>query len=395
MTPLITFYKQLLESLDCVIDKDDNVSYNPGSEKEIIPVMISFSGKEKRLVLPTKKKLKEGGWTEYVGFHPLCESVFSGQSEVLNLLVKLASIKLHDYIQKLAATIISLGLDTESHGKLTLKQKELLSEFGTIDTSVSKLAIAIAKKNTGVTGKYPLLTLRLERGGVIDDEVYSRTCTLIPYILKSKEGFCGVKEGSINSKEVITQIYNRLLPKIYSVGSNANTAPYFIALLKCFYQVISHLNNVKSILGKHSPAVEVNLEWFSSVTELAKYYKQYLPQVLTGNTGVSLNEKKENEVDEVKPDESVSKSVYSLSLDTDPSQKAAFINKQQREQLPIKEVQQSLQNKAEVENLLRNVLNPQGYNQGYQQDIRHSYDRRTNSPPSANVNFLNNINRYR
>ncbi len=300
MTPLVEFYKALLQSVDCVIDENDYVLYHPSKIIEARPVKVFINKIEKNLVLPTKKILHNGDWTTIIAFHPASESIVCGQSEVLNTLILLMATKIHDSVQNALASIINLATNTGMHDKLNLAQRELLSQFDAIDDNVNKLSAEIIKKNTGIIGKNPLLSLHLDKGGIIDDESYSRICRLIPYVLKSKDNFCGVTTGTLKAKATIYTIFEYIFPKQCIYGSNSTNMPYFIALLTCYYHTAKHLNAIKSLLGKHGIMREIPIQWHDQVKDINKLAKQYLPQPFPGNTGIPALNKSEEPEEEIK-----------------------------------------------------------------------------------------------
>ncbi len=301
MNQLTQFYKNLLESLDCTINLANGiVSYTP-TGVEPNPIKVKINKKEKQLVLPLKSVMKDGDWINSVAFHPTSENIYQGQSEVFNTLIYLTGLKLHDAIQKIVASIIALGLNKEIHDKLNMRQLELLANFEAINKPVEDLAISVIKRSTGVTGKYPLIGFKIERGGEIDEEVYNRVCHFIVHILKDKQSFLGLSSGSDKTKRVLYSIYEYVIPSGIVIGSNAKEMPYLISFLKCFYEIAKHLNKIKEILGKYTLMEEIKLTWYDDVKQLTALHKKYLPQNLEGNIGISLKK----QVEEGEPEETV------------------------------------------------------------------------------------------
>jgi len=299
MNPLTTFYKNLLESIDCTVDLNTGIISYCANGKEDNPVKVKIGKKEKQLVLPTDELIKNANWMDLVAFHPAGENIFQGQSEVFNLLLYLTGLKLHDTIQKAVASIINLGINKDLHDKINMKQLYLLSKFETINKPVEDLAISVAKRSTGVVGKYPLIGFKLERGGEIDEEVYERVCYFVPHILKQKDSFLEITSGSEKSKRVLYSIYEHVIPNKIRAGSNSKQMPYFISFLKCFREVAGHLNDIKEVLGKYTIMEEIKLNWEEEISNLPKLQKKYLPQPLEGNVGISLKRVTEEPEDNV------------------------------------------------------------------------------------------------
>ena len=302
MTPLVTYYQQLLESVGCIISDTGTVLIQPDLNKPPVPVTVKVDKKEKTLVLPTKALLRDGDWSQLVAFHPACERILSGQSEVLNAFTHLAARKLHDTVQLAVASISELGLNKAVHGKLSLAQKELLISCDGIDATVAKLLIDIAKRNTGIVGKHPLLSLRLEHGGEIDDEVFSRTCHLMTHVINGKDNFCGVTSSSIKAKRIVKNLYEYVFPTTRVTGSNSKDTPYLFALLDCYYITAKHLNGIRHTLGKYSAMREIPIAWHETMKDLRKLANRYLAQPMAGNTGLAISaHKPPEEVAEVVP----------------------------------------------------------------------------------------------
>lgn len=296
MTPLIESYKKILSTVDCIVTEDDTIVYKRDSKSEPEEIKFKVNNIEKKLVLPTAKLLKDGHWDKIVAFHPTSESLFNGQSEVLNVFIGLIANKLYITTQRLVAGIITLALNKKAHGKLSLAQRELLDMF-TVDDNVEKFAIDVTNKQTGVGGKFPILSIRLERGGEIEGEKYSRICKLITHVI-NKENVCGVVGSNAKAKQTLKDIYGYVLPKNLIVGSNSVDCPYLMALLNCYYHTAKHLNGIKDILGTYAPVNSIDLDWYETIKELPKLGKKYLAQPMQGNTGQTLKEIKE----EVEPE---------------------------------------------------------------------------------------------
>lgn len=286
MNELTTLYSDILKSVGAEIDVDNLIKYRGDN------ITIKMGKRDKKLILPTSEALKSGGWTELIGFHPACESIVAGQSEVLNTLVALAAFKIHETTQCLVADIINLSLNKEAHGKLTLSQSEMLKKFESIDKASEKAFLEISKRNTGISGKHPLLSIKLDRGGEINDIKYNRTCTLIKHVLNHKDSFCGYVPTTDKSKRVVRSVYEYVLPTDNRFGSNSASCPYLLSFLECYYHVSTHLNGIRKILGKYSVVPSIALNWYETINNISKLAKRYLPQSLEGNTGVLLSDKK-------------------------------------------------------------------------------------------------------
>ena len=279
MNELTTFYTQLLESAGLTIDKETGGVFLPYGGTE---VTVKIDGKDKPLVIPYHGVLRNAEWCDVIGFHPTCESSYAGQSQVLNVLLKVFSMTYHEKLQELVGTIITLWTQKGNNDSFPLPLLEYFSEIGEISPAVEKLFTEIVKKNTGISGAYPLLSFRLHRGGSIDDELFSRTCNIVPTVVTTK--LFGTTNHSIKGRETLLKIYESLLPEKLIYGSNHNSMPYLMVLMVTFYNAMSKLNKINFMLGKYSKTEETSLLWYKNITKLGQWGK-LIPQVLRGNVG--------------------------------------------------------------------------------------------------------------
>jgi hypothetical protein len=254
--------------------------------------IVSLKDK-KQLVLPTKELLEnKTDWDKYVAFHPCCESVLSKQSDVLNALTVLVNSKIARVTMQLAANLIDVGSRTEIQTSLGLTLSELIEGLN-YDKATTKLIAQIANKNTQFTGNYPLVALRLDRGGVVDEVKYSRTCTIVQYFNSDEKTICGCTPSSKTANTTVREIFKRVLPTTLVYGNNDQHFPYLMALLDGYYRCAQKLNTVNKVLGKYSVVNTIDLSWHDYVDDLYKTYKRCLPQSLGGNVGKAINSRTE------------------------------------------------------------------------------------------------------
>ena len=288
MSELIKYYKELLIAVGCVINDEDKIFYVAPNSKEEVLLTPKINGHRKTLVLPTQEILRNGNWEEIVAFHPFCESILLGQSEILNLYTLFVADKIYSTTQGLLASIITLALDPKAQKKLSMDQVAIINKFDITD-AVQTLAKAVADKCTSTTGKHPLLSIRLDRGGELNHEKFSRTCKLITHVINT-ENPCGVTSGGIGTRATLKALYEYILPTKLHVGSNSTVAPYFTALLECFYQAAIHLNIITESLGVHTPVETINVAWHDNI-KLIPSLSKLLPQTLEGNKGLVIKER--------------------------------------------------------------------------------------------------------
>jgi hypothetical protein len=281
MNELLEWYKILLLSLNCEIDNgpDYNIRWKIGESNELVKV----SGLQ--LVFPTKELLaKDNDWKKIIAFHPTCENILGGQSPILNMLCLFINHRIITTLLQLSNCIVELGRNTDIQESLTNKQSEFLSQF-TFDKASVELLGRIERKTTFNVGDFPLLSIRLERGGEIAGIKYLRVCNIVPHFKLTDGKICGVTPSSKTSDVAIRSVFTNLLPDQLSYGSNSQNQPYLRALLETYYRMVIRLNNIIKIFDKKCNVLPIDVTWYSEMDNLQKIYKQCLPQVLSGNIG--------------------------------------------------------------------------------------------------------------
>lgn len=314
---LVEIYELILQSIGVTVDDTGAVFLSTNH------VYIFTEDGKRPLYLPTKEVLSKGDWGEIAAFHPMCEYVYSGQSEVLNTLIELVGLAMSDCVLRSAACIVSLAGRTEEHTKLRIKQTELISKYDVTKALVTGM-MAVATKHTGISGKYPILSVRLDRSGIIDEEIYARTCTILPHVLTNTTDADGNPEfmGTTVSKKTgltIKDIFTRCFPDKLKYGDNSVNTPYLFALLKGWYNFAVHINELTDILGKYSTVKIIDTSWYEYLPEMKKLQKSELPQVLPYNRGVSFTKENDTSADDEDDDDRVEKSDIEKALDSNPA----------------------------------------------------------------------------
>ena len=293
MNKLTKTYASVLTGLGCEIGSDGIVYLRPSPQDELEEIKVNIGGANKTLILPYKTILRSGLGDDFVAFHPACESMFSGQSEVLNTLTNLANLKLYKATQVAVITILQLAADREKHSKLRLAQRQLITEMPDVTQTALKYLVQIMNKSTGVSGKKPVLAMKLYRGNKIDGKKYGRSCRLLTPILDETDPIYDIKSSS-KSQEAVRAAYEIVFPEVREVGSNSDGTPYLNSLLGMYYVAATHLNSLKEMLDKYSGEMElIDLSWYDDSKHIKKLGTQFIPQTLAGNTGVGSSDKEE------------------------------------------------------------------------------------------------------
>lgn len=300
MNNLTTFYKKILTSLDCVVEDDGLVLMQASKNSTFEPINIRFEGKNLKMYVPYKSVLRAGEWDKVICFHPGCETAFSGQSEIINTLQNLVSLKIFRAVNVAVVTMLNLAIDKSLHQNLRLDQKQLVSDIGECSSTCFKYIDGIFKEVTGIAGDKALLTLKLKRGDTIDGTKYERTCRLFTPMLDQPDPIFGIKASGV-TQHAVRNAFTLAFPKVRAIGTNTKDAAYFQALMMMYYEMGTHLNKLRQIMGKYCGDMHLfDLGWFEQVKDIQKLTSEFMPQVLPGNTGRPTS-KQSNVVEPVQP----------------------------------------------------------------------------------------------
>lgn len=249
------------------------------------------------VVLPTKEvlKLEEDG--TLIKYHPMGESVFRGQSEVLNKTVMLAGARVCMVTQCLVQTLVNLSVDTDLHSELSPGAMKLIEQMPLLKSANSKSNLSkywssLVKRTTGIKGEFPICRFHLERTGELDSNTYSRICRLRPVVLEQPEGrIFGLVGPTAGTRESVLAAYTLVLGESgqFAAGSNSKSAPYLFALLRCYGAVLTHLNKLVKTLSKHldKKLLTSNVEWIKDIDNMDGYFKSELDIQFEGNIGIT------------------------------------------------------------------------------------------------------------
>ena len=314
---IIKFYQSMLESLGFNRDGDLMVYADDGT-----PAYFTYNKEKRRLVLPTNAMIKAGmedaNGKECHAFHPLCESVLTGESGTIRFLKR--AIRMRLWINSF--DLIDAILDTAAEGK-TIKQasyKKFMTDVicqGIKDPKLDdKLRAAwvtlrnhmMEVENKKQTNLFIASDMSIEGvkyvrvanfKHIFEEESYDDTAT-----------YFGVKLPRKQDKVIL----HRLLMTVFGwypsmCGSNDNR-PYFGCLARGWAQWVMNYNNVVKALREHCALKPLSDEWIGQLDELQQY--DNVIQTLPYNTGSSS---KDPERDTTAREYSVTPTTTSRSVD--------------------------------------------------------------------------------
>ena len=287
--------------MDCEV-KDDGKVYIRFSNGELSPVIVEFHNEKKELIVPYQRALRNWDDKSMIAFHPGCEAVFKGQSEIITLLTNLASIKLYNATMQLATVLLFIAKDKTTHDKLNrLSIKKIISELSNVDNTTIQYFQKINEKTTATYGAYPFMSLKMyyapENGGV----KFNRGCKLLTPILNEKDPIYGIKTSN-NAQRMIRMLLEKLFPEVKFFGSNSQNTPYFDSLIGMYVETANYLNMMKDSLGKHGEKLKtIDVTWYEESKELGKLKNEFLNINYPGNTGSGVDRNANSDTITMKP----------------------------------------------------------------------------------------------
>ena len=300
---LVNFYESLLDSLWVQDTGDGSLALNirsPLEEDEECTSIPARSAK-KRLVLPTKKVIKNCDWDEFVAFHPLSENLLRGESDVFKTLLEITRLRLGTTIGILMSTLMELAVDPEKQAHLTARQQKYLQALGKVDKKAAKAVNQLIE-----SANYRFISLYVHRGGgangiktrrvaqasfPIWDELHGQGSKLKS---SNPSKYNDIECGSAKNKRAISALFEYLIPdpddkEFWQEGSDNDVAPYFDSLMRLYANIADHLNKHIHLFRKYVPNanwVKFDLDWAEDLENLNKWKNKIPP--LPGNEGALM-----------------------------------------------------------------------------------------------------------
>lgn len=270
---LLAHYKSFIETVPgTIVDERGHVLAE--TAEGLKPVI--HEGKE--VVLPTPEFLANPDWNKQMPFHPMCESIARGESDIIHLCQKLVRLSLWDRFVSVATTLLLIAADQSLQAKLTPSQQKYLSPIKDADaTTLENFQKIIAKSRHDYSDGQDrrILAVFLRRGGTQNGQQYSRM-----FVVKFPlyEALCKAEEAKdakdrkvfdvalrVKDIPILKALHETIFPgddSVYTIGTNSNLAPYYTALLNGYANMARQLNNVMKPFIKASPSLKlIDLSW--------------------------------------------------------------------------------------------------------------------------------------
>ena len=288
---IIDFYASLLPSLGMAV-KDDLLYYPDGE-----PVTFAYLKKTRQLCLPTDNMIKQGlehEGKELHAFHPLCESMLTGESGTIRFLKTAIRMRLWQTAVDLVGAIIRQGAEQRPVKKSAYKQFlakvcDGVKEPKFDDTLVASWA-AVLEYISDPEKMDSKSRLRLVIGSneTIGTDKYARVARYANFTANESDDGSATYFGVRCRRKQDKAIIHRLLTTVFNwfpeeTGSNDNRA-YFGCLARAWANYVSEYNKVASALHDIYADVEVlDAGWISSIDSMEMFDK--VIQTLPYNTG--------------------------------------------------------------------------------------------------------------
>lgn len=297
---LLTFYSQVLDAVDLKVDESGEITFAPPGAVDkdgkamVIPAMVEG----KRWTLPTKEVLNDSPWETKIAFHPLSENVLNGESAVIGKLKAAINVKLGAVIGELLGHLTRFAADPASQGNVPAKASKYLKLVPNLKEISAKRMVEMVERS-GQSPDRRFVNLYLRRGGKVADHRYQCAAIVRFPFREDLNGEAPRAFGvDISKKDQASfkALFDYILPDnddiaTYSVGSSANTASKFDALLKAFAAVATQLNAIIETHKKILPTYKdltINLDWVETLPLLDKLADVVPP--LPGNIGESVRD---------------------------------------------------------------------------------------------------------
>jgi len=269
---LLTHYKSFIES-----DPQNKVDEHGHLMRETSEGLKPIMKEGKEVVLPTPEFLKNPDWNRYMAFHPMCESIARGESDILQLCQMIVRLSLWDKSIDVAQKLLQIASDQNLQTKLTPSQQKLLAAISDADaTTYENFNKIVARSKYDYTDGVDrrLIAIYLKRGGSQDGQHYSRMFVvrfpMYNELCKAEEAKDAkerkVFDVQLRAKDipVLKALHETIFPgddSAYTIGTNSNLAPYYTVLLNGYANMARQLNSVIKPFSKSHGIKQIDLSW--------------------------------------------------------------------------------------------------------------------------------------
>ena len=293
-TPILQHYQAALLNLAIYTD-ENGLCYTKKNGTDIqIPTVIE----NRRLTLPTEKFLSNPDLDKNIAFHPFCESVVRGESEMISWMKERMSMRITTILVIMIMDLIELAADGELQKKLTTDQLSAIQLLGDADEKTSDNIGALLEAVSRGNGQ--LIHMYLRHSGKNGDKQCKRFCKvtfpLYQHLVDEENKIFGVTLR-VKDRKFLKATLEYIFEKIgtedaYSYGSNSDVAPYYHALIHAYAKVGVPMSSRIYLFRKHMPKIANSrihvdgwLDTFEEAAQGARFMTSLPFNVGTGGQG--------------------------------------------------------------------------------------------------------------
>lgn len=296
---LLDFYTKMVNAMGLIIN--DNGRVSAGGIEPNPPMMIEG----RRLCMPTDAVLAEKNLDECVVFHPLCEMITRGESEVLRA-TKQQFVRRLGSLFVVAFTAAANQLSTQDH--LPTAQAKWLQGYTPWSAAGRETVVKFIRAMSSNPSE--LIKIYIKTNGIYKDKPVNRLAVVTFPILDELEkekplGVAMSKRDRAQVKAIVLKMFPSAdVEGHYNHGDSGKIAPRLAAMVGALEKLFTPLIAVAHMFKKQIPSFDrydVDISWIEQFEDAREQHFQIPP--MSGNMGVTITHtgKKESAVSEAKP----------------------------------------------------------------------------------------------
>ena len=281
---MLQHYQALLNNLT-VYTNEDGLCYTKKADNQL-PLVLH----NRRMTLPTENFNRKPDLDSFIVFHPFCESVVRGESEIIVWLKERMLRRLNAIMGIMIADFAELASDGELQKKLTTDQLSAIQTFGDADeTTSANIAKVVEKVVRDDKENWVHFYLRHSgKSGEKAEKQSKRFCKvtfpIYRQLLEEGNKVAGITLR-VKDKKFLKAVLEYVLEKIgtedaYSFGSNSDIAPYYHALINAFAKVGLPISSRVYLFRKHMSTIansRIHTDGWLDTFEAAAKSASFLP----------------------------------------------------------------------------------------------------------------------
>lgn len=275
------FYQRILASIGMLVTPEDIIQLNADTHPTL------FINK-KTAVIPSRNILNQFDKENMIAWHPLSESTFRGETEVIKKTKRLVLHRMISDLQVLSVSLMELAADHTAHARLTPDQSRFLSIAADADEKSCLRFKQFWQKTNQDENDF--IRLFLSRSYEHNGTKYPRAALVsfphLELLYPSEEDhqpteIMGVplRKKTPNDLKIWGDVIEYILPHIrqkhfYSGFADSGELPYFNALMRAFLKYSHQINKIANLFRTALPILNdliKDLSWEDDLIECDKW----------------------------------------------------------------------------------------------------------------------------